>query len=51
MFARNTGLIAGKEFAGYFASPIAYVFLTAFLLLSSINMIFLQGFFVSRLRM
>lgn len=42
---RHAILITRKELAGYFSSPIAYVFLIAFLLLSVANMIYLQAFF------
>jgi ABC-2 type transport system permease protein len=41
---RNTGPIFKREFAGYFNSPIAYIFITVFLGLSS--WLFFKGFFV-----
>ncbi len=45
MFLRNTWVVARKEFSGYFSSPIAYVFLIAFLILMSSVFIFIQDFF------
>ena len=33
-FLRNTGCILKREFAGYFGSPVAYVFIVIFLLLN-----------------
>jgi ABC-2 type transport system permease protein len=41
---RNTGPIFKRELAGYFNSPIAYIFITVFLGLSS--WLFFKGFFV-----
>jgi len=41
---RNTGPIFRRELAGYFNSPIAYIFITVFLGLSS--WLFFKGFFV-----
>lgn len=42
----NIAAIFKKEFRSYFNSPIAYIFITFFLALSS--WLFLQGFFLSR---
>jgi len=41
---KNVMTVAGKEFRGYFDSPIAYIFITAFLLL--VNFLYLWTFFV-----
>ena len=41
----NVWTICRKEFRGYFTSPIAYVFITVFLMLSS--WLFLKGFFIT----
>jgi ABC-2 type transport system permease protein len=41
----NILIIAKKEFKSYFISPIAYVFITVFLVIS--NFLFFQGFFLN----
>ena len=41
---KNVLTVARKEFKGYFESPIAYIFITAFLLL--VNFLYLWTFFV-----
>lgn len=41
----NIQIIAKKEFKSYFISPIAYVFITVFLVIS--NFLFFQGFFLN----
>jgi ABC-2 type transport system permease protein len=41
----NMLIIAKKEFKSYFISPIAYVFITVFLVIS--NFLFFQGFFLN----
>ncbi|HEX2955943.1 MAG TPA: ABC transporter permease subunit [Chitinispirillaceae bacterium] len=41
----NIHIIAKKEFKSYFISPIAYVFITVFLVIS--NFLFFQGFFLN----
>ncbi len=43
---QNTLLMARKEFSGYFSSPIAYVFLITFLILTSVVFLFVQEFFL-----
>lgn len=45
---RNILLMARKEFSGYFSSPIAYVFLIAYLLLSSVVFVYVQDFFAAK---
>ena len=40
----NTLIIAWREFRAYFASPIAYVYLTVFLV--AVNWLFFRGFFI-----
>jgi ABC-2 type transport system permease protein len=42
---RNTGVIIGREFASYFNSPIAYIFLIVFLLLNC--GLYMLGFFLT----
>ena len=41
---RNTMVIARREFAGYFNSPIAYIFIIVFLLLT--GLLFMLNFFL-----
>lgn len=40
-------VIAGREVRGYFDSPVAYVFIAAFLLLAGVPFFFLEGFFAA----
>src|SRR6201995_1339702 len=42
---RNVGIIIGRELASYFATPLAYVFILIFLMLSSAFTFYLGGFF------
>ena len=44
-FLRNTGCILKREFAGYFGSPVAYVFIVIFLLLSGFFTFSLSNFY------
>lgn len=41
----NIGIITGRELAGYFLTPIAYVFIVIFLILSGVFTFYLGGFF------
>ncbi|MDQ7778130.1 MAG: ABC transporter permease subunit [Planctomycetota bacterium] len=43
---RNMMVIARREFMAYFNSPIAYVFMVVFLLLSSLNFVLAEHFFL-----
>ncbi len=42
---RNVGIIMRREFASYFATPIAYVFIFIFLILSNAFAFYLGGFY------
>ena len=42
---RNVGIIMRREFASYFATPIAYVFIFIFLILSNVFAFYLGGFY------
>jgi ABC-2 type transport system permease protein len=42
---RNVGIIMRREFASYFATPIAYVFILIFLILSNYLTFYLGGFY------
>ena len=42
---RNVGIIMRRELASYFATPIAYVFILIFLILSSVLTFNLGGFY------
>ena len=42
----NVLAIARKELAGYFNSPIAYIVIVLYLVVTSVFFFFLQGFFV-----
>ena len=44
-FLRNTGCILKREFAAYFGSPVAYVFIVIFLLLSGFFTFSLSNFY------
>ena len=44
-FLRNTGGILKREFAGYFGSPVAYVFIVIFLILSGFFTFSLSNFY------
>ena len=41
---RNVGLIFHREFAAYFATPLAYIFIVVFLVLAGLLTFFLGGF-------
>ena len=40
-----TGIIARRELAAYFATPLAYVFVLIFLMLSGVFTFYIGGFF------
>ena len=42
---RNVGIIMRRELASYFATPIAYVFIIIFLILSSYLTFYIGGFY------
>ncbi|HQC53198.1 MAG TPA: ABC transporter permease, partial [Lentisphaeria bacterium] len=42
---RNTWIIAKRELASYFSSPVAYVFIVIFLLLMGFFTFMMGGFF------
>jgi ABC-2 type transport system permease protein len=42
---RNTGIVLRREFASYFATPVAYVFIVIFLVLAGAFTFYLGGFF------
>lgn len=45
MNARNVGTIMRRELAGYFATPVAYVFIVIFLVMSAAFTFYLGGFY------